>query len=255
MEQNSVRKGIQFEEEVVKRLIECGLDAWRTNLTNPDDPMKYKHGFDGGVDIIARYSASNRVNKDFVFFIQCKCHKNDLTKSAIAEAYAGMHARKGFGDKCVPVVFAVSDASEETIEYAKDLGVELFLANEFRLLQQAETNKSVPYGNYGTLLKVLLYHYTNDSVWLDTLPESKNILSDLSMTERLLEESKTDFDSAQSHLDRASSMERKAQEERQKALDIQKVAVYRSIQACGLRGTAKQGREKKEMPTVVEDTG
>lgn len=255
MNQNPVNKGIQFEESVVRTLIECGLEAWRTNQTNPYDPSKYKHGFDGGIDIIARYSVCNKLNKDFVFFIQCKCHKEDLTKTAIAEAYAGMHVRKGFGDKCKPVVFAVQDATEETIEYAKDLGVELFLKKEFELIRQAETNKYVPYGNYGVLTKIMLYHYTNDSVWLETLPESKNALSDLSMTERLLEESKADFDSAQSHLDRASSMERKAQEERQKAIDIQKVAVYRNIQACGILGTAKQGREKKDKPTVIEDTG
>ena len=75
------------------------------------------------------------------------------------------------------------------------------------------------------------------------------------MTERLLEESKIDFDSAQAYLDRAAVMERRANEERQKALDIQKMAVFRSIQASGILNTNKEKQTKKEKPALVEDSG
>ena len=51
-----------------------------------------------------------------------KCHKEPLTKSAISEVYAGMHARKG----------------------------------------TTVTSLPVPYGNYGNLMRVILYHYTKD---------------------------------------------------------------------------------------------
>lgn len=99
-----------------------------------------------------------------------KCHKEPLTKSAISEVYAGMHARKGTTVTSLPVVFATSDASQETMQFAKDLGVELFLKNEFTLVKDAEAGLSVPYGN---LMRVILYHYTKDVVWIKTLPESQ----------------------------------------------------------------------------------
>ena len=52
------------------------------------------------------------------------------------------------------------------------------------------------------------------------------------MRDRMIDEANLNFEQSQTYLDRASSLERKAQEQRQKALDIQKSAVYRALQAC-----------------------
>lgn len=41
------------------------------------------------------------------------------------------------------VVFATSDASQETMQFAKDLGVELFLKDEFTLVKDAEAHISM----------------------------------------------------------------------------------------------------------------
>ena len=60
------------------------------------------------------------------------------------------------------MVFATSDASQETMQFAKDLGVELFLKDEFTLVKDAEAGLPVPYGNYGNLMRVILYQYTKD---------------------------------------------------------------------------------------------
>ena len=110
-----VEKGIQFEMSVIDLLTNHGFNAHRTNVSNPDDPTQYKAGFDGGVDIIARFSSTEgKVYKDFSFYIQCKCHKSDLTKQAISEVYAGMHQRKATAPNCIPVVFATSTATKET---------------------------------------------------------------------------------------------------------------------------------------------
>lgn len=252
---SAVSIGIDFEEKVLKILQSCGLEAYRTNQTNIHDPEGYKHGFDGGVDIIATFQTSVKNNRDFVFFIQCKCHKADLTKQAIAEVYAGMHVRKGFGGSSVPVVVATDSASQETIQYAKELGVELFLGEQWNLLRQASETGKVPYGNYGTFMKVMLYHHTKDTTWIDTLPESGNTLSEISMTEQLLADTKADFDRAQSYLDSANRMEHRAMENRQKALDIQKAAAYRAIQAGNSVNNSKESHTKKEKPAVIEDAG
>ena len=82
---SAVTKGLEYEDRVVRALQSWGLDAHRTNTSNPDDPEEYKHGFDGGVDIIARYSVDGKVKKDLTFYIQCKDHKKELTKSAVSE--------------------------------------------------------------------------------------------------------------------------------------------------------------------------
>lgn len=129
--ESAVAKGLAYEEKVVKNLRAWGLDAHRTNITNPDDPEEYKHGFDGGVDIIARFKAKTKLKRDITFYIQCKDHKKELSKSAISEVYAGMHARKNINDICVPVVISESTASQETMQFAKALGVELILAKEY----------------------------------------------------------------------------------------------------------------------------
>lgn len=252
---DSVSIGIRFEESVVNMLNTCGLEAYRTNKTNIHDPEGYKRGFDGGVDIIATYQTSIKKDRDFVFFIQCKCQKHPLEKSAISEVYAGMHVRKGFGDACIPVVIATCEASQETMQYAKELGVELIMREQMEIIKQAHETGKIPYVNYGTLMKVMLYHYTKDTIWLDTLPLVRNVLSEISMTEQLLEAAKVDFDKAQTYMDRADQMERRAREERQKALDIQKAVVLRSIQMNSSAHDRKETHVKKEKPTVVEDSG
>lgn len=55
---SAVDIGVGFEELVVKMLKTYGLEAYRTNKTNIHDPEGYKHGFDGGVDIIATFQTS-----------------------------------------------------------------------------------------------------------------------------------------------------------------------------------------------------
>lgn len=149
MSTTAVEKGLQFEKAVVDMLNNCGFKAWRTNQSNEADPEKYKAGFDGGVDIIATFDVVKPICRNVCFYIQCKCHKEPLTKSAISEVYAGMHARKGTTVTSLPVVFDTSDASQETMQFAKDLGAELFLKNEFTLVKDAESGLPVPYGNYG----------------------------------------------------------------------------------------------------------
>ena len=117
MSTTAVEKGLQFEKAVVDMLNKCGFKAWRTNQSNEADPERYKAGFDGGVDIIATFDVVKPICRNVCFYIQCKCHKEPLTKSAISEVYAGMHARKGTTVTSLPVVFATSDASQETIVY------------------------------------------------------------------------------------------------------------------------------------------
>ena len=252
---SAVDIGVGFEELMVRILQAHGLEACRTNKTNIHDPEGYKHGFDGGVDIIATFQTSIKKDRDFTFFIQCKNQKHPLEKSAISEVYAGMHARKGFGDSNIPVVIATCEVSQETRQYAKDLGVELFLSAESTLVSNANRGFKIPYGNYGILTKVLLYQRTKDMVWLDTLPSNGNLLSSVSMTEQLLADTKADYDKAQSYMDSADSLERKAREQRQKALDIQRNAAYRAIQANSLANNSKENHTKKEKPTVIEDSG
>lgn len=249
---NAVIKGMGFEEQVVEMLNQSGLEAWRTNKANQADPVNVKAGFDGGVDIIAKFNHKGRTYKEYTFYIQCKNHKEPLTKSAISEAYAGMHARGGYSDQSVPVVFSTSDASEETIQYAHMLEVELILPADIELITQAKRTKKVPYGNYGTLMKAIMFYFTKDSIWFDTLPDNKSNLSITSMTEQYLEASKVDFDTAQAHLNSAMLLERRAQESRQKALDIQKVAVARSIQAYG---HYKEKASKKKAQANDLDSG
>lgn len=95
MSTTAVEKGLQFEKAVVDMLNKCGFKAWRTNQSNEADLERYKAGFDGGVEIIATFDVVKPICRNVCFYIQCKCHKEPLTKSAISEIYAGMHARKG----------------------------------------------------------------------------------------------------------------------------------------------------------------
>lgn len=246
---SAVTKGLEYEERVVEQLKKWGLDAHRTNVTNPDDPEEYKHGFDGGIDIIARYSAPTKVKKDLTFYIQCKNHKKELTKSAVSEVYAGMHARGNINRLCYAVVITTSTASQETIQFAKSLGVELFTATERNLLEFVIMTGSTAYANYGPLMKIVLYHYTKDPIWIETLPENGNPLSEVAMKEKLLKQTEDDFDSAQADFDSAYHYERKAKEALQRGLDKQKIAAMRVIQSCGLKG----GKIDKESKTNKPD--
>ena len=214
-------------------LNKCGFKAWRTNQSNEADLERYKAGFDGGVDIIATFDVVKPICRNVCFYIQCKCHKEPLTKSAISEGIC-WYARKKRND-CHKSACGLCNFGRITGNHAichKDLGVELFLKNEFTLVKDAEAGLPVPYGNYGNLMRVILYHYTKDVVWIKTLPESQPALCIQSMRDRMIDEANLDFEQSQTYLDRASSLERKAQEQRQKALDIQKSAVYRALQAC-----------------------
>lgn len=241
---SAVTKGLEYEDRVVRALQSWGLDAHRTNITNQDDPDEYKHGFDGGVDIIARYKSENKIKRNITFYIQCKDHKSELTKSAISEVYAGMHARRNYNDLCIPVVISTTTASQETMQFAKSLGVELILANEWGILQYINKSKHATYTNYGTLMKIIIYYFTKDSIWIESLPENGNPLSNVAITEKLLKQSQTDFDKAQSYLDNAMDLERRANEAKQKALDIQKLAAMRAIQASGLSGKLNKSDKK-----------
>lgn len=253
MSNNSVEKGLQFEMAVVDMLKKCGFKAWRTNKTNEADPERYKAGFDGGVDIIATFDVVKPICRNVCFYIQCKNHEEPLTKSAISEVYAGMHARKATTSTSLPVVFATSDASQETRQFAKDLGVELFLKDEFALFKSVQAGLPVPYGNYGNLLRVILYQCTKDIVWIKTLPESQPALGAQSMRDRMIDEANLDFETSQTYLDRANNLERKAQEQRQKALDIQKSAVYRALQACDF--SKIEHKKSNDTAKEIDDSG
>lgn len=249
---SAVEKGLDYEDKVVKALTSWGFDAHRTNVTNPDDPEEYKHGFDGGVDIIARYSVDTKVKKDLTFYIQCKHLKTELPKSAVSEVYAGMHARKATSRQNYAVVLTTTDASQETTQFAKALGVELITAREKEVLRFLVQTKHITYDNYGPLMKIIIYNYTKDPIWIDTLPENGNPLSDVAMQEKLLKQTEADFDSAQADLDTADNYERKAKEARQRAIDKQKVAAMRVLQSCGLSGNHKK---ESKADTPADDSG
>ena len=256
---SAVNKGFEFEVYVEKILNDCGLRAGRTNKANDHDPENYKRGFDGGVDIIASYTTEPKYNKGYTFYIQCKCYKKDLTKTAIAEVYAGINVRNVKGWNCLPVVIASCDASQETIQYAKDLDVELILRKDWDLIQQAKATGKVTYGNYGTLMKILLYHFTKEETFMQTLPECFGVSKELTETEKLLEQFKQEFNNAQSHLDKAQIFERKRNEEHQKALDIQKASVYKVLQMAGntvvCDNKKKSGKESKSAGKPTDDSG
>jgi len=248
--ESAVAKGLDYEDRVVRALTNWGFDAHRTNTTNPDDPEEYKHGFDGGVDIIARYSADTKVKKDLTFYIQCKDLKTELPKSAVSEVYAGMHARKATSRQSYAVVLTTTTASQETMQFAKALGVELITAREKDILKFVVQSKHATYDNYGPLIKIIIYNYTKDPIWIETLPENGNPLSDVAVKEKLLQQTEADFDSAQADLDSADNYERKAKEARQRALDKQKIAAMRAIKASGLKGSKESKADKPD-----EDSG
>ena len=238
---SAVEKGIRFEISVVEFIKKCGMRAIRTNKANDHDPEGYKAGFDGGVDIIAEFEDHSKFKKSATFYIQCKCHEAPLSKQAVCEVYAGRHARKHSINNSYAVVFTTSEVSQETIQYAKSLDVELFTKSEFSTIREVMNGTPIEYGNYGTFMRTLLYLITKSKVWLDSLPYSKNILSDINNTEDRLRDCKVDFDKAQSYLDSARLFERRAAQDRQKALDIQRVAVFRALQRESKSPSAEDG--------------
>lgn len=52
----------------------------------------------------------------------------------------------------------------------------------------------MPYGNYGNLMRIILYHCTKDVVWIKTLPESQPALGIQSMRDRMIDEANLDFE-------------------------------------------------------------
>ena len=111
----------------------------------------------------------------------------------------------------------------------------------------------MPYSNYGNLMRIILYHCTKDVVWIKNLPESQPALGIQSMRDRMIDEAHLDFEQSQTYLDRASSLERKSQEQRQKALDIQKSAVYRALQACNF--SKKEHKLSSDTASTLDDSG
>lgn len=255
MKKNPVEIGLAYENKVVDILKSCELEAYRTNKANPSDPEQYKAGFDGGVDIIARYSVAGKIYKEFVFYIQCKHHQKDLTKSAISEVYAGMHARGGFSKGSIPVVFATADVSEETRTFAKSLGVELILNREMALISQARTTGQIVYADYGVLMKVLLYHYTKDRELLETLPDTNSNVQTASWKEQVLSQTKMDIAMLQSEWDAIASQELKLQQKRQKAIDKTKLAMLRNVQTIDYSRNSHEKHIKSDKPTIDMDSG
>ena len=94
MSTTAVEKELQFEKAVVDMLNKCGFKAWRTNQSNEADQERYKAGFDCGVDIIATFDVVKPICRNVCFYIQCKYHKEPLTKSAISEV-------------CLPILFLI----------------------------------------------------------------------------------------------------------------------------------------------------
>lgn len=254
---SAVNKGFEFEVYVEKFLNDCGLRAGRTNKANDHDPENYKRGFDGGVDIIASYATEPKYNKGYTFYIQCKCYKKDLTKTAIAEVYAGINVRNVKDWNCLPVVIASCDASQETIQYAKDLDVELILRKEWDILQMAKATGKATYGDYGVLMKVLLYHFTNDEDFIKTLPDSFAIYAEMAEIEKQKEKLKRSFDEAQSHFDRAQVFERKRSEETQKGIDVTKYNAFKALQiAESIMNNIKSGKTSdKDNAKEIEGYG
>lgn len=257
MKKSPVEIGIAYENKVVEILQSCGLTAYRTNKANESDPEQYKAGFDGGVDIIAKYSVTVRkIYKDFVFYIQCKCwNGKELTKSAISEVYAGMHARGGASKGSIPVVFATSEASQETRQFAENLGVELILNRELTLISHARTTGSIIYANYGVLMKILLYHYTMNRDLLETLPDTNSNIESITWKDQVLTQTKMDIAMLQSEWDTIASQELKLQQKRQKAIDKTKLAMLRNVQTMDFSRSNHEKHIKSDKPTIDMDSG
>ena len=250
-----VTKGFEFEKMTVKYLTNHGLKAWRTNKANEADLKTYKAGLDAGVDIIATFSSTVSGIRDYAFYIQCKCHETDLEKSAISEVYAGRALRKADIPSCIPVVISTCNATEETRQYAKDLGVELFLNEESNLVKNAKAGIPVEYSaSYGYLLRVLLYDVTGDDIWIKTIPVTNTCIPSRSSKDLMMQEAEADFNQAQSLINRAIALERSVNELRQKSIDIQKAVAFRVINNYPDL-PVKREKHSKDTPTIDMESG
>ena len=66
---------------------------------NEADPERYKAGFDGGVDFIATFDVVKPIHRNVCFYIQCKCHKEPLTKTAIRHTNVNRDKNNNFNTK------------------------------------------------------------------------------------------------------------------------------------------------------------
>lgn len=224
---NPVTKGITFEKAVEKMLKMCGLTTTRTNVSNEYDPAGVKAGYDGGVDIIATYDMNGKLGKARAFYIQCKNHKEPLTKTAVSEVYAGMHDRTGKDTGSVAVVVCTSTASEETRKYAKSLGVELITRGEYAIIQQAMGGVPVEYNSkYGILMKIILFHYTKESKWFESIPYNNHFLDNKYLENQLILQTMAEMDAGQSCIDKALDMQRQSNEKMQVGIDVIRQAAF-----------------------------
>jgi hypothetical protein len=129
-----------------------------------------------------------------------------------------------------------------------------------RILEEASKTKTASYANYGILMKALLFHCTKDVNWVNTMPENTDTASDISATEELLHLTMQSFNDAQSHLDTINQYQAKIMEEQQKSLNIQRVAVYKVLEASikiGKQCKNCRQRQKSQAPapTIDLDSG
>lgn len=101
---------IDFENKIVQILNELGFDARRVG-TN-----------DSGIDIIATYVTEPN---PIVFNIQCKYYNRTLSKAPIQEVFSGTHYHENGGH---PVVITNNAVTATARQFAKKLGVEIFLS-------------------------------------------------------------------------------------------------------------------------------
>ena len=178
-----------------------------------------------------------------------------MNKSAISEVYAGMHARGGVSKGSIPVVFAISEASQETRQFAENLGVELILNRELALISHARTTGSIVYANYGVLMKILLYHYTKNRDLLETLPDTNSNIESITWKDQVLTQTKMEIALLQSEWDTIASQELKLQQKRQKAIDKTKLAMLRNVQTMDFSKNNHEKHIKSDKPTIDMDSG
>lgn len=166
-----------------------------------------------------------------------------------------MHARGGVSKGSIPVVFAISEASQETRQFAENLGVELILNRELALISHARTTGSIVYANYGVLMKILLYHYTKNRDLLETLPDTNSNIESITWKDQVLTQTKMDIAMLQSEWDTIASQELKLQQKRQKAIDKTKLAMLRNVQTMDFSKNNHEKHIKSDKPTIDMDSG
>ena len=224
-----IQKGYKFECYIEQLLQEYGLDATRTNVMNPYDPVGARKGYDGGVDIIASYQVPNRTGMPLTFHIQCKNQQNPLTKTAIAEVYAGSKFRMA---SAYPVVITNTDASVETKQFAKGLSVELILGSDLEYLKWVKLTGHFSYSEYGNLMKILLYKYSTDVGLINSLPNVRNKAYEKSFINQQLKENRAKFNYVQALIEETEKQEQKLIENKKKTVNILKEIVCQNLRIC-----------------------